>query len=230
MNGTTSLSGGFSDDNVGARLQVNNGTLIAPVNLSQGQLVFNQARLIADTLTLRESASLELTNHSLLETHSTQLFQYDDHDDEAVALFTQAGARLTLNNSTLALTDETYELEYLKSIHTLLGDQTDSRLMMMGTLLDNNIATGTATLDDAATAGAVLAKVEVTADKNQLRIGSATPASDDERAVENSFGAAKLSLGGVGDAVVSIVGGKALTLTGASGTQLIDMAGSPTPA
>lgn len=98
---------------------------------------------------------------------------------------------------------------------------------MMGTLLDNNIATGTATLDDAATAGAVLAKVEVTADKNQLRIGSATPASDDEQAVENSFGAAKLSLGGVGDAVVSIVGGKALTLTGASGTQLIDMAGQP---
>lgn len=42
-----------------------------------------------------------------------------------------------------------------------------------------------------------------------------------------SGGAAKLSLGGVGDAVVSIVGGKALTLTGASGTQLIDMAGQP---
>lgn len=186
--GTTSLSGGFSDDNVDARLQVNDGTFIAPVNLSQGQLVFNQARLIADTLALRESASLELTNHSLLETHSAQLFQ---HDDEAAVLFTQTGARLTLNNSTLALTDETYELEYLKSLNTLLGDQTDSRLVMMGTLLDNNIATGTATLDDAATAGAVLAKVEVTADKNQLRIGSATPASDDERAVENSFGAAK---------------------------------------
>ncbi|ECS8715977.1 autotransporter outer membrane beta-barrel domain-containing protein [Salmonella enterica] len=222
--GTTSLNGGFSDDNVGVRLQVNDGTFIAPVNLSQGQLVFNQARLIADTLALRESASLELTNHSLLETHSAQLFQ---HDDEAATLFTPTGTRLTLNNSTLALTDETYELEYLKSINTLLGDQTGSRLVMMGTLLDNNIATGTATLDDAATAGAVLAKVEVTADKNQLRIGSATPASDDEQAVENSFGAAKLSLGGVGDAVVSIVGGKALTLTGASGTQLIDMAGQP---
>lgn len=170
--GTTSLNGGFSDDNVGVRLQVNDGTFIAPVNLSQGQLVFNQARLIADTLALRESASLELTNHSLLETHSAQLFQ---HDDEAATLFTPTGTRLTLNNSTLALTDETYELEYLKSINTLLGDQTGSRLVMMGTLLDNNIATGTATLDDAATAGAVLAKVEVTADKNQLRIGSATP-------------------------------------------------------
>lgn len=224
VSGTTSLSGGFNDDNVGARLQINDGTLITPVNLSQGQLVFNQARLIADTLALRESASLALTNHSLLETHSAQLFQ---HDDEAAALFTQTGARLTLNNSTLALTDETYELEYLKSINTLLGDQTGSRLVMMGTLLDNNIATGTATLDDAATTGAVLAKVEVTADKNQLRIGSATPASDDEQAVENSFGAAKLSLGGVGNAVVSIVGGKALTLSGASGTQLIDMAGQP---
>lgn len=125
-------------------------------------MVFNQARLIADTLALRESASLALANHSLLETHSAQLFQ---HDDEAATLFTQTGARLTLNNSTLALTDETYELEYLKSINTLLGDQTGSRLVMMGTLLDNNIATGTATLDDAATAGAVLAKVEVTADK-----------------------------------------------------------------
>lgn len=224
VSGTTVLSGGFSDDNVGARLQVNDGAIIAPVNLSHGRLVFNQARLIADTLALRGSASLELTNHSLLETHSAQLFQ---HDDEATALFTQTGARLTLNNSTLALTDETYALEYLKSINTLLGDQTGSRLVMMGTLLDNNIATGTATLDDAATTGAVLAKVEVTADKNQLRIGSATPASDSEQAVENSVGAAKLSLGGSGDAVVSIVGGKALTLTGASGKQLIDVADDP---
>ncbi|HDC1790255.1 TPA: autotransporter outer membrane beta-barrel domain-containing protein [Salmonella enterica] len=132
--GTTSLNGGFSDDNVGVRLQVNDGTFIAPVNLSQGQLVFNQARLIADTLALRESASLALTNHSLLETHSAQLFQ---HDDEAATLFTPTGTRLTLNNSTLALTDETYELEYLKSINTLLGDQTGSRLVMMGALQAN---------------------------------------------------------------------------------------------
>lgn len=226
VRGGTTLGGGFSDNNVGTLLEVTGGVINAPVALTAGKLIFNQARLIADSLSLRDSASLELSQNSQLETHSSQLFSTVANVDGATQ-FNKTGSRLTLSESTLTLTDDTYQLAWLKSVNQLLGSQSNASLVMTGQLINNDSVTGEATVTDAATAGAVLANVDVVADKNRVVVGSAQAMSDQEIAVANSFGAASLRLEGAGVASVAIVGGKSLTLTGASGGSLISVAGNP---
>lgn len=226
VQGATTIDGGFTDSNVGTLLQVTGGVINAPVAITAGKLVFNQAKLIADSLSLRDSAALEMNQQSLLETQSSQLFS-TTADVDGATQFNDTGSRLTLTDSTLALTDETYQLAWLKSVNLLMAGQPGATLVMTGQLMNNDSVTGEATVADAATAGAVLANVEVVADKNRLVIGNGVPASDSEIAVENSFGAAKLRLEGTGDASVAIVGGKTLTLTGAAGGALIDVTANP---
>jgi hypothetical protein len=226
VNGATSLRGGFTDNNVGETLQVNGGRLTAPVSLTHGALAFNGTRLMADTVALSGSSSIALNNSSLLETSSAQLFTHSAQAANPQG-FNATGSRLTLNNSTLALTDDTYQLEYVTSVNALLGDHTGSALVMMGKLRDAEQAVGTATVTDAATTGAVLAQVELTADKNKLLIGSSVAPTGDHLAVQNGFGAARLTLGGAGQHEVQIVGGQSLTLTGALGGALVNVEGAP---
>lgn len=226
VNGTTSLIGGFTDNNVGDTLQVSGGRLTAPVNLTHGALAFNGSRILAHTVALSGSSSLALNNGSLLETRSAQLFN-NSAQAASPQGFNATGSRLVLNNSTLALTDDAYQLEYVKSVNALLGDHTGSALVMMGKLQDAAQAIGTATVTDAATTGAVLAQVELTADKNKLLIGSSVAPTGEHIAVQNGFGAARLTFGGAGQPEVQIVGGQSLTLTGALGGALVNVDGAP---
>lgn len=225
--GQTAVQGGFTDSNVGQALQVNGGRVTAAVDLSQGKLMFNAAQIMADTLSLRDSASLELNNHSLLQTHSAQLFN-QDASTESTDGFNDTGSRLRISDSTLVLTDDTYQLGYVKSINQLLEGHTNGALVMTGQLVNGDTAVGTVTIADAAIAGAVLAGVQVTADKNHLVIGaSGESLPPDTIGVEKSFGAAQLMLEGTQDAQIDIIGGQSLTLTGAMGGALIGVAGAP---
>lgn len=215
-----SLTGGFSDNNVGGSLRVSGGTITAPVNLSQGQLTFDAARLIADTLTLGEASSLALTGNSVLETTSAQLFnQAASAEATATQGFNLSGSRIQFTDSTLMLTDARYTLDYVKSVREGLAGGT---LVMTGSLVDGAQATGSATLEDAAVTGAVLANVAVSSDKNRLLIG-AHSADPDTASVMTSFGAAQLQLNGTGPGEVVIEGNQSLTLTGALGGSLVMM-------
>jgi hypothetical protein len=225
--GQTTVQGGFTDANVGQALQVNGGRVNAPVDLSLGKLTFSAAQIMADTLSLRDSASLDLSNRSLLQTHSAQLFNQDASTDTTGG-FNATGSRIRINDSMLVLTDSTYQLGYVKSINQLLEGHANGALVMTGQLVNGDTAVGTATLADAAVAGAVLAEVQVTADKNHLVIGSSgTSLPEDTIGVESSFGAAQLVLEGTQDAEIEITGGQSLTLTGAMGGALIGVAGAP---
>ena len=225
--GQTTVQGGFTDANVGHALQVNGGRVNAPVDLSLGKLTFSAAQIMADTLSLRDSASLDLSNRSLLQTHSAQLFNQDASTDTTGG-FNATGSRIRINDSTLVLTDSTYQLGYVKSINQLLEGHTNGALVMTGQLVNGDTAVGTVTLADAAVAGAVLAEVQVTADKNHLVIGSSGASlPEDTIGVESSFGAAQLVLEGTQDAEIEITGGQSLTLTGARGGALIGVAGAP---
>lgn len=220
LNGALTLDGGFSDGNVGQSLIVSGGTVNAPVNLTQGNLAFSASKLIADTLTLGEASSLTLQN-STLQTQSAQLFnQAASAQAQSADGFTLAGSRIDFNDSVLALTDDSYRLDYVRSVNDLLAGKKGYSLVMTGTLVDGDRATGTTTLDDAAMTGAVLANVAVTADKNRIQIGGAAM-DPDMQYVASGFGAAQLQLNGSGNAAVVIDGDQALTLTGALGGPLI---------
>lgn len=225
VSGQTNLTGGFTDDNVGNALQVNGGELVAPVQLSVGKLTFSGSKVIADTLALSDAASLELNSQSLLQTSSSQLFNSETDTDSPTGL-NETASRMTFSDSTLALTDETYQLSYVKALHDMLDTTRNNKLLMMGTLLDGEQASGTASVVDVAATGAVLANVQIVADKNSLFIG--TKASDENAiTVDNGFGAAQLHFTGEGNPSVVIGNGQALTLTGALGGSLIDVAGAP---
>ncbi len=225
VSGQTNLTGGFTDDNVGNALQVNGGELVAPVQLSVGKLTFSGSKVIADTLALSDAASLELNSQSLLQTSSSQLFNSETDTDSPTGL-NETASRMTFSDSTLALTDETYQLSYVKALHDMLDTTRNNKLLMMGTLLDGEQASGTASVVDVAATGAVLANVQVVADKNALFIGTKASA-ENAIAVDNGFGAAQLHFTGEGNPSVVIGNGQALTLTGALGGSLIDVAGAP---
>src|SRR5690606_24405537 len=59
--GNVAIAGGFTNDNVGQQLTVKGETLTAPIQLSSGKLAFDATKIIANTLSLKEGASLALT-------------------------------------------------------------------------------------------------------------------------------------------------------------------------
>lgn len=225
ITGDTVLSDGFTDANVGQALSVKGNTVTAPVQLSSGKLTFSETKLIADTLALSSGASLALTDHSQLQTRSSELFNAAASSTLPEG-YNDTGSRIDFKESTLILTDDAYELEYVKAVNNLLGTDNGNTLVMLGTLQNAESAAGTATVTDAATTGAVLANTQVTANRNQLIVGSAEDGiSADAISVRKGFGASQLRLEGEGKPSVSLIGGETLTLTGAAGT-LIDVAGS----
>lgn len=219
------LTDGFTDTNVGNALTVSGTTVTAPVALSGGKLTFDNTKLIADTLALSSGASLNMVNHSQLQTRSDQLFNLD-----ASSLlpegYNETGASLGFTDSTLILTDDTYHLDYVKAVNTLIGATEGNSLVMLGTLQNADNVAGTASVIDAAMTQAVLANTLVTANKNQLSIGEKDAITDEAIFVRNGFGAAQLRFEGEGQPSVDIAGGQVLTLTGAAGA-LIDVAGAP---
>ncbi|EGI8585842.1 autotransporter outer membrane beta-barrel domain-containing protein [Salmonella enterica] len=219
------LTDGFTDTNVGNALTVSGTTVTAPVALNSGKLTFDNTRLIADTLALSSGASLNMVNHSQLQTRSDQLFNLD-----ASSLlpegYNETGASLGFTDSTLILTDDTYHLDYVKAVNTLIGSTEGNSLVMLGTLQNADNVAGTASIIEAAMTQAVLANTQVTSNKNQLSIGEQDAVTDDAIFVRNGFGAAQLRFEGEGQPSVDIAGGQVLTLTGAAGA-LIDVAGAP---
>lgn len=219
------LTDGFTDTNVGNALTVNGTTVTAPVQLSSGNLTFDNTKLIADTLALSSGASLNMINHSQLQTRSDQLFNL-----AASSLlpegYNETGANLSLTDSTLILTDDTYHLDYVKAVNELLGSSEGNSLVMLGTLQNADSVAGTASVIEAAMTQAVLANTQVTSDKNRIIIGEKDAITDDTIFVRNGFGASQLRFEGEGQPAVDIVGGQTLTLTGAAGA-LIDVAGAP---
>ena len=225
ISGDTSLIGGFTNTSVGSALTVKGTSVTAPVKLGSGKLTFDNTRLVADTLALSGGASLALTNHSQLQTRSDQLFS-PAADSAQAAKYNDTGARTRFSDSTLVLTDAAYQLEFVKSVNSLLGQTAGNTLVMLGTLQNADTAAGTATVIDAATTGAVLANTQVTSAKNQLIIGADKAPTDQAIAVPVGFGASQLRFEGEGKPSVAIGSGQALTLSGAAGA-LIEVAGAP---
>ena len=219
------LTDGFTDSNVGNALTVNGTTVTAPVQLSSGNLTFDNTKLIADTLALSSGASLNMVNHSQLQTRSDQLFNL-----AASSLlpegYNETGAGMSFTDSTLILTDDTYHLDYVKAVNDLLGATEGNSLVMLGTLQNADNVAGTASVIDAAMTQAVLANTQVTSSKNQLSIGEKDAITDDAIFVRNGFGAAQLRFEGEDQPSVEIGGNQTLTLTGAAGA-LFDVAGAP---
>ncbi|QLA69331.1 autotransporter outer membrane beta-barrel domain-containing protein [Enterobacter pasteurii] len=225
VTGDTVLNGGFTNNNVGSTLTVKGNTVTAPVRLSSGKLTFSHTRLVADTLALSSGASLNLTNHSQLQTRADQLFNAAASSTEPVK-YNDTGARTHLTDSTLILTDAAYQLDYVKGVNGLLGQSQGNALVMLGTLQNPENASGTASVIDAAITGAVLANTQVTSAKNQLYIGAESAPSDQAIAVPTGFGASQLRFEGEGKPSVTIGNAQTLTLTGAAGA-LIEVAGAP---
>lgn len=229
VTGDLRLTDGFSDSNVGSALTVTGTTVTAPVQLSGGALTFDNTKLIADTLALSSGASLNMINHSQLQTRSDQLFNAAASATLPEG-YNDTGARLGFTDSTLILTDDTYHLDYVKAVNSLLATTAGNSLVMLGTLQNADNVAGTASVVDAAMTQAVLANTQVTSSKNQLIIGVEDVITDNAISVRNGFGASQLLFEGEGQPSVDIGGGQSLTLTGAAGT-LIDVAGAPsTPA
>ncbi|MCU6669479.1 autotransporter outer membrane beta-barrel domain-containing protein [Enterobacteriaceae bacterium H4N4] len=218
------LTDGFSDANVGNALTVTGTTVTAPVQLSSGKLIFDDTKLIADTLALSSGASLNMVNHSQLQTRSDQLF-----NQAASSLlpegYNETGAGMGFTDSTLILTDDSYHLDYVKAVNSLLATTAGNSLVMLGTLENADNVAGTASVIDAAMTQAVLANTLVTSSKNQLNIGEKNAITDETIFVQNGFGASQLRFEGEGQPSVDISGGQSLTLTGAAGA-LIDVAGA----
>ncbi|WP_333852372.1 autotransporter outer membrane beta-barrel domain-containing protein [Leclercia sp.] len=225
ITGDLTLTDGFSDANVGNALTVSGTRVTAPVQLSSGTLTFDNTRLIADTLALSSGASLNMVNHSQLQTRSDRLFNLAASSTLPEG-YNDTGARLGFTDSTLILTDDTYHLDYVKAVNDLLGATQGNSLVMLGTLQNADNVAGTASVIDAAMTQAVLANTQVTASKNQLHIGEKDAITDETIFVRNGFGAAQLRFEGEGQPSVEIAGNQTLTLTGAAGA-LIDVAGAP---
>ncbi|MDX6040965.1 autotransporter outer membrane beta-barrel domain-containing protein [Scandinavium lactucae] len=226
MAGDTLINGGFTNANVGNALVVKGHTVTAPVKLSSGNLTFESTKLIADTLALSSGASLALNQRSQLQTNSSQLFNAAASSTLPEG-YNDTGARISFKDSTLILTDDAYQLEYVKGVSSLLDSAKGNTLVMLGTLQNAANVAGTANVTDAATTGAVLANTQVMASKNQLFIGGAENSiSSNAITVRNGFGASQLMFEGEGAPSVSIGGDQTLTLTGAAGA-LIDVAGAP---
>lgn len=227
--GNLNLTGGFTDTNVGTGLSVKGETLTAPVKLTAGNVTFDKTKLIADTLSLSSGATLVMTDRSQLQTRSDQLFKR-----ASSALlpegYNETGERVSLKDSTLILTDNTYHLDYVKAVNQLISPTDGNSLVMLGTLLNADNVAGTASVTDASITQAVLANTQVTAGKNRLIIGAENATTADYIAVSNGFGAAQLQFEGEGKPSVEIGNGQALTLTGALGGALIHVAGSPATA
>ncbi|WP_152083310.1 autotransporter outer membrane beta-barrel domain-containing protein [Enterobacter oligotrophicus] len=224
--GNVAIAGGFTNDNVGQQLTVKGETLTAPIQLSSGKLAFDATKIIANTLSLKEGASLALTNHSQLQTQSDRLFKAS----ASAALpggYTDTGARITFKDSTLVLTDADYQLEYVQAVNNMLDLTQGNSLVMLGVIRDPQNAAGTASVIDAATTKAVLANTQVTSSKNKLTIGAENSVTDDRIAVSNGFGAAQLRFEGNDAPSIEIVGNQALTLTGAAGGALFDVVNAP---
>ncbi len=195
------------------------------MRLSSGKLTFSHTRLVADTLALSSGASLNLTNHSQLQTRADQLFNAAASSTEPVK-YNDTGARTHLTDSTLILTDAAYQLDYVKGVNGLLGQSQGNALVMLGTLQNPESASGTASVIDATITGAVLANTQVTSAKNQLYIGAESAPTDQAIAVPAGFGASQLRFEGEGKPSVTIGNAQTLTLTGAAGA-LIEVAGAP---
>ena len=219
------LTDGFSDANVGNALTVSGTTVTAPVQLTSGNLAFDNTKLIADTLALSSGASLNMVNHSQLQTRSDQLFNLAASSLRPEG-YNESGASMGFTDSTLILTDETYHLDYVKAVNDLLGSTEGNSLVMLGTLQNADNMAGTASVTEAAMTQAVLATTQVTSGKNQLHIGEKDAITDEAIFVRNGFGAAQLRFEGEGQPSVEIVGDQTLTLTGAAGA-LFDVAGAP---
>ncbi|MEF9888328.1 autotransporter outer membrane beta-barrel domain-containing protein [Citrobacter sp.] len=219
------LTDGFTDANVGNALTVTGTTVTAPVQLSRGKLTFDNTKLIADTVALSSGASLNMVNHSQLQTRSDQMFNQASSSLLPEG-YNETGVSMSFTDSTLILTDDTYHLDYVKAVNDLLGSTEGNSLVMLGTLLNADNVAGSASVIDAAMTQAVLANTQVTSNKNQLTIGDKDAITSEAIFVHNGFGAAQLRFEGEGQPSVDIVGGQTLTLTGAAGA-LIDVAGAP---
>lgn len=229
INGSTVLSGGLTDAQVGNRLEVNgDGVLTSSVNLSKGNLTINKGKLLADTIALTEGSTLIL-NNSGLRTGSQQLFTKALADAGKTAdagSFNATGGNIIFNGSTLSLNDQYYNLQYVQSVHALLS--AGNSLLMEGQLVDGDGVVGTATVAEAASTGSTLAQVDVVSDKSHLLIGGTTQEQHTEAAAQG-FGAASLVLDptDAGPNLVTIQSGQYLTLTGAHGGALIDVKDTP---
>lgn len=226
---SASFTGGFSNENVGTALTVTGGSITAPVQLSSGKLTFSGTKIIADTLSLSSGASLAMTNGSQLQTRSDRLF----NASTAAALpggFNATGKNLSLTDSTLILTDSTYRLDYVTAVNALIGAAVGNSLVMLGKIENPGSTGGTASVADASTSQATLATTQVTSSKNRLVIGAGNAQTESSIAVANGFGASQLRFEGSGTPKIEIEGDQSLTLTGAAGGALIEVAGQPNAA
>ncbi|HCU15827.1 hypothetical protein M988_2919 [Hafnia paralvei ATCC 29927] len=233
VEGKTSLSGGFTDANTGLQLSVTAADMLsANVNLSESKLSVNGGTLKAESIELGDNASLTVSNGTL-QTSSNQLFNEQlgaEGQTTDANGFNANGQKTTLDNSTLALSDSLYNLEYVKSVNSLLNKQgKQSTLIMLGkhTTVNGQEPSGNIGLDDAASVGGtILAGVTATSDKNEVIIGGIGNANAES--IANGISVKNLQLGAGGAASVKVQGQQTLTLIGDhSGSENTDLITTP---
>lgn len=133
VTGTTSITGGLNDGNVGSALSLGgSGETVADVSLTTGTLTVENGTLSAENIDLSDNGNL-VVNGGTLKTSSGQAFTGSLGADGLSTDPSAVQEGLSLESGRLALTDAYYNLAYVTNAEDLLKDTT-VELAMLGTL------------------------------------------------------------------------------------------------
>ncbi|HGW6105743.1 TPA: hypothetical protein ACNIQM_003937 [Citrobacter werkmanii] len=220
VQGNSTIINGFNDVNVGSALKLTGNQIIADVNLTgNSQLtVADKTTLQADNISLSGDASLTI-DKGTLQTSSAQIFTDglgSDGLNAAATSLNTTGNQVIFNDGTLALSDALFNLDYVKSVNSLVDN---AELIMLGNMVSSDGADPAGSIDFG-TAGSVgentlLAGVTVESTKSDIVIGGEKPSADQDGST-NSVGVKNLVLAASesNTASVTVKGNKTLTLTG----------------
>ncbi len=142
VTGTTSITGGLNDGNVGSALLLGgSGETVADVSLTTGTLTVENGTLSAEKIALSGTGTLTVDGGTL-KTSSDQAFTGSLGADGLLTNPSTVQSGLSLESGRLALTDAYYNLAYVTNAEKLLNENVD--LAMLGTLKGSgNMVIGT---------------------------------------------------------------------------------------
>lgn len=207
-----------------------NGNLVG-----EGKVVLSGATYTLNSLNqIADNVRLNLMGNGILSTTSSVLFS---KEGETASLVDDAQRKILFTAGSLKLNDAEYNLNDIKTYKaalTAVNDTTQTTVVMTGKLKDTTLpADSKLSLDQAATisngegVNVQLDQVSVKSEKSEVVIGTASEETAGADVASEGFAVKSLDLAAPaeGTAKVTINSGKAITLGGTTGGDLITVAG-----